>query len=387
MRRVFLCFLGVLLLGTTTFSSLLVYGPWTGAPDRTSITVSWVSAPLAPATIQYGPLPLYRLTGELPFSFSYVPQNSEKQGIVHVKLENLEPSTWYVYKLVFPSGEETPIGTFRTAPEPSEPLTFAVISDTQWQWTGVNRIQKVAEAMACDRAAFHFVLHCGDLVETPTPEHWRFFFTSLEPILRWAPLIPVLGNHERDSLSYYQHFVLPPGGGRLGKRWWALHWGDVVVVGLDSNAKTPQDYREQLDWARNNLSGPEPYKIVVFHHPVFSSDAAYGPGSEGLQKLWHPVFAELGVDLVFNGHAHNYERIVRDGVTYLVVGGGGANLYSLSPTRVEGSLFGDNEHYFYVVVRADESGLTVRVMKVARLRAGEIIPELGILEEFTLPKK
>lgn len=143
----------------------------------------------------------------------------------------------------------------------------------------------------------------------------------------------------------------------------------------------------QLDWVRKNLSGPEPYKIVIFHHPIFSSDATYGPGSEGLQKLWHPVFVELGVDLVFNGHAHNYERIVRDGVTYLVVGGGGANLYPLSPTRLEGSVFGDDEHYFYVVVRADETGLKIRVMKVARLRAGEIIPELGVLEEFTLPKK
>ena len=387
MRRVFICFLGVLLLGTTTLSSPLVYGPWTGAPDRTSITVSWFSSPPTAATIRYGPLSLYWMTGELPFSFSHAPQTSGEQEIVHVKLENLEPSTWYVYKLVFPTGEETPIGTFRTAPEPGEPVTFAVISDTQWQWTGVNRVQMVAEAMACDGVAFHFVLHGGDLVETPIPEHWRFFFTSLDPVLRWAPLIPVLGNHERDSLSYYQHFSLPPGGGRLGKRWWAFHWGDLVIVGLDSNAKTPRDYLEQLEWIRKNLSGQEPYKVVIFHHPVFSSDVHYGPGAEGLQKLWHPVFAELGVDLVFNGHAHNYERIVRDGVTYLVVGGGGANLYPLSPARLEGSVFGDDEHYFYVVVRADEDGLTVRVMKVAKLRAGEIIPELGVLEEFALPRK
>jgi hypothetical protein len=264
-------------------------------------------------------------------------------------------------------------------------VTFGIISDTQWQWTAPNRIEIVAEAMAQDPWAFHFILHGGDLVETPIPTHWEFFFRSMAPILRWAPLIPVLGNHERDSLSYYQHFSLPPGGGRLGKRWWALHWGDVVIVGLDSNAKTPQDLVEQLNWAKAQLSGPEPHKIVIFHHPVFSSDASYGPGSEGLQALWHPVFVELGVDLVLSGHAHNYERIVRDGVTYLVVGGGGANLYRLG-TRVQGSVVGVENHHFYVAVRADSRGISVRVVGVAQVQGETVIPEHQILDEFFLPR-
>jgi hypothetical protein len=298
----------------------------------------------------------------------------------------LEAGTWYVYRVVFPDGKKTPIGTFRTAPEPGEPLSFAVIADTQWQWAEPNRVAMVAEAMALDPWAFHFVLHGGDLVETPIPSHWEFFFRSMAPILRWSPLLPVLGNHERDSLSYYQHFTLPPGGGRLGKRWWTLRWGDVIVVGLDSNAKRPQDYHEQVDWLRQNLSGPEPHKIVIFHHPVFSSDANYGPGSEGLQKLWHPVFVELGVDLVFNGHAHNYERIVRDGITYLVVGGGGANLYPLATPRVPGSQVGVENRHFYVAVRADGDGLHLRVMGVARVQEGKVIPDLTILDEFRLPR-
>lgn len=385
MRRILCGVWAVVLWGLSLAAGPVLYGPWTGAPDSTGVTVTWVSAP-SPAVVQYGPLSLYRQSGELPFSISYVPQTSGDKEIVHVRLVDLAPSTWYVYRLVFPDGQKTPIATFRTAPEPGEPVNFAVISDTQWQWTGFNRVQMVAEAMACDPLSFHFVVHCGDLVETPIPSHWEFFFHSTSPVLRWAPLLPVLGNHERDSLSYYQHFSLPPGGGRLGKRWWTLHWGDVVVVGLDSNAKTPKDYQDQVEWARASLSGPEPYKIVIFHHPVFSSDAMYGPGLEGLQKLWHPVFVELGVELVLSGHAHNYERIEQDGVTYLVVGGGGATLRPLSSSRVEGSVFGDDSHYFYLAVRADENGLSVRVMRVAELRGGTIVPKLGVLEEFFLPK-
>ncbi len=374
-----------LLWGALAFASPLLYGPWTGAPELTSVTISWVAAPASPAHIEYGPLTDYVRTGTFSLSAWYTPPSAKEKEIVHFHLTDLSPSTWYVYRLRFPDGTVTSLGTFRTAAHRGEPVAFGVLADTQWQWTGPNRVELVALAMSLDPWAFHFVLHAGDLVESPVPSHWEFFFRSMAPILRWTPFLPVLGNHERDSLSYYQHFQLPPGGGKQGKRWWALHYGDVVVVGLDSNARSPQDYHDQLAWARAHLSGPEPHKIVVFHHPVFSSDASYGPGAEGLQKLWHPAFAELGVDLVCNGHAHNYERIERDGVTYLVVGGGGANLYPLSPQRVGGSVVGVEGWHFYVAVRADIEGITVRVIGVAAVHAGQVSPRVQILDAFFLP--
>lgn len=378
-------FLLAIFSGFSVLGSPLVYGPWTGAPEPTAITLCWVASPPSSATLEYAALRDYLNTQVFTHRAVYTPSSSGDKEVAQLRLTELSPSTWYVYRLVFPDETKTPLGTFHTTAEPGEPVVFGVISDTQWQWTGLNRVELVARAMSLEPSPFHFVLHAGDLVETPIPAHWEFFFQSMAPILRWTTFLPVLGNHERDSLSYYQHFALPPGGGRLGKRWWALHYGDVVVVGLDSNARSPQDYHDQLQWAKNHLSGPEPHKFVVFHHPVFSSDASYGPGTEGLQKLWHPAFVELGVDLVFSGHAHNYERIERDGVTYLVVGGGGAELYPLSSTRIDGSLVGFSNWYFYVAVRAEAQGIRVRVMGVAEVRAGEIIPKLELLDSFTLP--
>ncbi len=363
----------------------LLYGPWTGAPTATTITISWAWATPAPVTVRFGPLAEYFASEQLNWTLSYEPSPEEK--IAHVTLEGLEPGTWYAYRLCFADGACTAAGAFKTAPEPGEPVRFAVLGDTQWQWEGINRVELVAWSMVCDPWPFHFVLHAGDLVETPIPSHWRFFFSSMAPILRWAPLVPVLGNHERDSLTYYQHFTLPPGGGRMDKRWWVLRYGDVVVVGLDSNLRKLQDYNDQLEWLRANLSGPEPHKIVIFHHPVFSSDASYGPGTEGLQKVWHPLFVELGVDLVFSGHAHNYERIERDGVTYVVVGLGGANLYALARPRVEGSIVGVEGWYGYAAVEATAEEIHVRVMGVAQLRAGQLLPQVRVLDEFSLPKK
>jgi len=76
---------------------------------------------------------------------------------------------------------------------------------------------------------------------------------------------------------------------------------------------------------------------------------------------------------------------VRDGVTYLVVGGGGANLYRLG-TRVPGSVVGVENHHFYVAVRADSQGISVRVAGVAQVQGEKVIPERRILDEFFLPR-
>lgn len=367
-------------------ASPLAYGPWTGAPDAHAVTVSWASAPASPARVEYGPLAPGWPLDLFPLAQTYTPSAAADREIVHLRLDGLLPDTWYVYQVVFPDGSRSPVGSFRTAPPPGATVVFAVVADTQWQWEGTNRVRLVAEALDRGPFLYHFILHGGDLVETPIPSHWEFFFRSMAPVLRWAPLLPVLGNHERDSITYYQHFTFPPGGGRLDKRWWTLRWGDVVVVGLDTNARRPQDYVDQVDWIRESLSGPEPHKFVIFHHPVFSSDAIYHPGVEGLQTLWHPVFVELGVDIVFTGHAHNYERIERDGVTYLVVGGGGATLRPLGPERLEGSRVAYDDHLFYLWVETGPKGIAVEVVGVARQVEEEIVPSATILDAFTLPR-
>ncbi|KUK27647.1 MAG: Phosphoesterase [Acetothermia bacterium 64_32] len=363
----------ILFLALEGLAGPLLYGPWTGAPAPDGVTVSW--AALSPVELSYRPLSTDR---ERTLWY-------EGTGIAEVRLEGLAGGTWYEYRFTFPSGEASPVGWFFTAPDPGQPVCFAALSDTQRQWEGPNRVELVARAIASDPWPFHFLLHAGDLVESPTQENWGFFFRSLTPALLRAPLLPVLGNHERGSITYFKHFDLPPGEGKLGERWWALHFGDVAVVGLDTNVTRPQDYHAQISWLRENLSGPEPHRFVVFHHPVFSSDALYGPGSPGLELLWHPVFVELGVDVVLSGHAHNYERIQRDGVTYLVIGGGGANPSRLSPARVEGSQVAYDDRLFYVAVLASREGIEVKVVGVAKVAGDKVIPCPEVLDAFRLP--
>lgn len=389
MGRRFIWFMPVL-VAVAAAASPLDRGPYTGAPAPDGVTISWSGSPLLPGRIEYGSLRDYEEIGVLRRSV-IVPDPEEVEGrrTMHVRLDGLEPGTRYLYRVVLSDGDAdlaSPIGMFRTAPSPGAPVSFAVLSDTQWQSEGENRLKRVGDAIAEDCDPFDFILHAGDLVESPAETYWDHWFASFDRMLRRAPFIPVPGNHEKNHRSYYDAFSFPPGEGRDGERWWALHWGDVVVVGLDTNVRRPDEMIEQQDWARKHLSGPEPHKFVIFHHPVFSSDAYHGSGYS-YDAIYHPVFVETDVDVVFNGHAHNYERIERDGVTYVVAGGGGATPRPLSDERVPGSAVAIADHLFYVRIRTDPNGIEAEAVAVARIDGGTMVPFERVIDSFSLPAR
>jgi predicted phosphodiesterase len=388
-RKTFTTVLLALLAGSAAFSAEFVHGPYSGAPARDSIVISWVSSAPLPARIEYGLRVTYEETGVMTRETSLPPFESVNRNITtHATLGGLEPSRDYVYRVVqVDEGHRTvsPMGTFSTAPDAGEPVAFAVLADTQQQLEGVSRLELVGEAIAADSMRFDFVLHAGDVIESPISTYWDDWFSSFDEMLLKAPFIPVLGNHEKNHPSYYEVFSLPPGAGKNDEQWWALHWGDVVVVGLDTSVSRVEDYRAQQDWAREHLSGPEPHKFVIFHHPVFSSDAFHGSGYS-YDLIYHPIFVEHGVDIVFNGHAHNYERIERDGVVYVIVGGGGATPRPLAAEHVDGSIVATEGHHFYARVSTLPAEISVDIVSVAEEITGAPTKTPNLLmDAFTLP--
>jgi len=116
-------------------------------------------------------------------------------------------------------------------------------------------------------------------------------------------------------------------------------WGNAHFVALDTN----QDYSAgsaQYDWLVNDLqASTQPWKLVFFHQPAYSSGSHGSTGA--VQTYLVPIFETYGVDIVFNGDDHEYERtcpildgacttLQGGGVVYYVTGGGGASLYSPS---------------------------------------------------------
>ena len=114
---------------------------------------------------------------------------------------------------------------------------------------------------------------------------------------------------------------------------YSFRYGPVFVVVLDSQAMpahAPEPLNQQL-FLEAALSSDDAveadFRIVAFHQAPYTNAVQHDTtGHEGAREYWVPVMGEHGVDLVVSGHFHSYQRGEQDGITYVIVGGGGSNL-------------------------------------------------------------
>jgi len=238
---------------------------------------------------------------------------------------------------------ESETRTFQTAVKDDSPFAFAVISDTQ----GNPVVSGTLAQMAWEQRP-HFLLHPGDLVSTGSDnQHWiKHFFSSMEPLISRVAMFPVLGNHEQDAANYYNYMSLPK-----PEYYYKFTYGNAEFFMIDTNRKVGPE-SEQYKWLEQQLkASTAKWKFVCHHHPPYSSDENdYGDlwktnrGTRGDLRARQlvPLYESYGVDIVWNGHIHSYERTwrVRKGKAvqnnapfYMITGGGGGGLETPGPFR------------------------------------------------------
>ncbi|MFY0584057.1 metallophosphoesterase [Cystobacter fuscus] len=192
-----------------------------------------------------------------------------------------------------------------------------------------------------------------------------------------APLFPTPGNHEyltSNAQPYLDSFYLPANNSARTERYYSFDWGPVHFVSLDSNCltyPTPECTKAiQQDWVAKDLAAtPRPWKIVFFHHPLWSS-GEHG-SSTSMRKAFAATFEQYGVDLVLTGHDHNYERSKpmkgeavaasgTKGIPYLVVGSGGATMRPFDTSQPSWSAFRDDTNVGFLDVTVDGGTLTAK---------------------------
>jgi predicted phosphodiesterase len=138
---------------------------------------------------------------------------------------------------------------------------------------------------------------------------------------------PVPGNHDWDDntlAAYFSYFSSVVGAAYYYKK----TFGPISLFMLDSNANTPDGNTTsgaQYAWlARELAASCSPWNIVSQHHPAYGSSLQYGSVTAA---QWG--YGALGADIVFNGHAHLYERSYND-TYYISAGTGGSALYSFT---------------------------------------------------------
>lgn len=240
--------------------------------------------------------------------------------------------------------------TDRALPLKPGSVRFAVIGDSG---TGERAQYEIGARMAAFHREFPFtfVLMLGDnLYGSQGPaDYVRKFERPYGPLLQeGVRFFAALGNHDSPNQRFYRLFNMG------GERYYTFTdpSGHVRFFALDS---TYLD-RGQLAWLERALNtSPEAWKIAFFHHPLYSSGRRHGPDL-GLRAALEPLFVTYGVDVVFSGHEHFYERLrPQHGIHYFISGAAGQlRRGNIRPSAATARGFDQDRHFLLVEVAGDE---------------------------------
>jgi acid phosphatase type 7 len=167
---------------------------------------------------------------------------------------------------------------------------------------------------------------------------------------------PAPGNHEYETegaSAYFDYFG--EAAGQPGKGYYSYELGRWHIVALNSNceevgctASSPQVKWLEADLAKDAKT----CTLAYFHYPLFSS-GEYRPGIHEVKPLWEALYA-ADVDVVLNGHDHNYQRFApqdpngnadpQRGIREFVVGTGGRSHYTILGPIANSEVYNDDTY-------------------------------------------
>ncbi len=386
MRRILLGAAVIVLFACLAYSqqeSPLLWGPILGAVGENFIAISWNTSRPAGADLHYATEDEYQKSGKWADTLSFGPHS----GIAEIRLGDLSPATVYRYQLVIYEGDavyKSPVGRFITAAPDITHFSFLVYGGTS---TLPDRHKFVASIMTKNEPNAAFVVNVGELIESPNVELFKNFFWATDGLTRDHPYLVVPDGNVGESQLYYNVFPLPAGGGKQNEEWWSFDYGDVHLIGLDTNVRG-DDLRAETEWLRSDLAGSHsPFKVVFAYRPIYSSSLSGGE-DKTLRDLWVPLFKQYGVRVVLSGEEHAYEHLYVDGIHYIVTGGGGAPLIAPPDLIADGTVFRRYGMLHYIRLSVTSTVLRVEAIPVASVYDSEVhlVPEVSPIDSFAVTK-
>ncbi|WP_428934644.1 fibronectin type III domain-containing protein [Streptomyces sp. ACT015] len=367
-----------------------------GDDPRTEMTVSWqVPVAVRKPFVRIGAHP-WNLSRRIEAEVRtlYTPagvgaSGDHTQYYLHAALSHLRPGTTYYYGVGHQGFDPADarltgtLGTFTTAPDHREPFTFTAFGDEGVGYHGLAN----NSLLLGQNPAFH--LHAGDIAYADPAgagktsdtgfdsRVWDQFLAQTESVAKSVPWMPAYGNHDMEA------WYAPHGYGGEQARWnlpgngpdprnlpgvYSFVHGNTAVIALDANdvsfeipANLGLSGGTQTRWLEARLKEYRAAKdidfvVVFFHHCAYCTSTAHA-SEGGVRREWVPLFEKYTVDLVINGHNHQYERtdvlkggeVVKklpigataypetEGVVYVTAGAAGRSLYAFSaPLSYEG---------------------------------------------------
>ena len=367
-------------------------GPYVQLGGTESILVVWQTISDTQGAVEFG------LTESLGTRIA-----SSEFGTRHsLFLTGLQSNTYYYYRVLDGDRPLSQIVRFHTNHESNGTnFSFLVLGDSG---SGSADMFDIANLINASGASFG--LHTGDVIYPNGEEHFydsKFFYPYAQ-FLATNVMYMSLGNHDLvtdNGAPYLNNFHLPANNLHGTERYYSFDFGHAHFVALDTNQSTSPG-SAQRTWLEQDLAvTTKPWKFVFFHHPPYTAAFLIKDGIRfdlanlSVRRNLVPLFELFGVDIVFSGHAHSYERtfpilqnqvidqgqdpdyVNPSGPIYVITGGGGASLLGLdsSPLNALGSSSLNARAvvaYHIVEISLSDNELIGRAIE----------PGVGVIDEF-----
>ncbi len=328
-------------IGTDPTPRLLHLG-LSGDP-RTSMVAQWrtVDEETRAGSIRYGvgaDLSPAQLTETVEgIHFGYSSTGSEIYRVHQAHLCELAPGTTYSYQ-VGTDGHYSPVYSFHTAPDveanPDTESIFGFVGDSRGGYDIWAQMVAQLQSRTPD-----LILFSGDAVTIGLTQYeWETFLEVGEPLFATTPIVITNGNHEANAVNFYSQFAMPGDQENFG-----LTYGFARVFVANDSPEDPSALTVSIPTAMDadfTDHADARWKLLMHHRPMWSSGSRHGSNML-LQDAWGPIVDKHHVDLVLNGHEHQFEiskplanKVVQTtnatGTVYVVAGGAGADLYGFN---------------------------------------------------------
>lgn len=325
MKKIILSlFLTITFFTKNTFAApTVIRGPYLQQATEHSIIIKWKTDQATDSAVRYGDS--VSVLSKIKFSKKLVTDHK-------IKIKNLKPNSKYFYSVgtklnaISETNQET---YFRTHPELGNlsPIRIWILGDsgrgTQSQVDVYQGYLKFAERT---KRPSDFWLMLGDnAYDTGTDlEYQTKLFDIYKKTLSNTVLWPTLGNHDGGSASsekqsgpYYDIFSLPKkaqSGGTASntEAYYSFDYGNAHIICLNSYDVDRLANGTMANWLKQDLANTkQTWKIAYWHHPAYSKGHHDSDTERELVEMREnivPILEQSGVDVVYAGHSHDYER-------------------------------------------------------------------------------
>ena len=201
-----------------------------------------------------------------------------------------------------------------------------------------------------------FLIHLGDIALFDfIDEDWKEFFNYAS---RFGKIVfTAAGNHEFPGFRYSEYLYPLNYSFRIGK------YNFIVVDGGTFPEVIEENVKMRIDEKAEN--------VLIIHEPFFSCSKHSEDFFAKIQKGLLKKLPDMGIRLIISSHDHNYQRIERDGIIQLIIGGGGAPVYEVD-RKCDGLKSWSEEPSFAIMEVGDSLKFTVYTLD------GEKIDEVSV---------